>query len=123
VTSTDRINFSDPTEVKRALSHARTEVNTWLFREREFYADKKWDPEKRANGILRLINDPHQEEETYWINFIFNYYKRAQQYGLDTLQGRQALGKALVTMHAMLEASVVAFGSMPKPGVPSGEIK
>lgn len=110
--------------IESAMRRARTEVNTWLYQERSLYADKKWDSETHNPLVRALAADPHQEsEDRQYLDWIQDYFLRAKQFGLDTPQGRQALGKALVTLHHMLECAVVAFGRMPEPGHPSGEIR
>lgn len=61
-------------------------------------------------------------DEKWWFDYIERYLDRARMQGVGTVQGRQALGKALVTTHSMLETSCLVNGAMPEPGVPSGEI-
>ena len=55
--------------------------------------------------------------------FLSGYIDRARVLGLDSPAGRQALAKAGVTILDFLEHAVVAFGDMPEPGHPSGEIR
>jgi hypothetical protein len=57
-----------------------------------------------------------------WIDFIGNYLRRAELLGLDTMKGRQALGKYIVTMMHCLETAIEVYGPMPRAGYPSGEI-
>lgn len=100
--------------------HLRSYVARWLRHERRFYADVKWE-EDRANYAAKVegMRQPGQE---YWFDFVNNYLRRAQLFDLSTLAGRQALGKALVTLFAMTEMAVDVHGPMPSPGVPSGEV-
>lgn len=107
--------------IDSAMKRARTDVNVWLYRERALYADKKYDDEKRHEGVRLMATEGLGGE--YWDVFLTNYWSRAKLLDVSTPQGRQALGKLIVTFHAALEAAVVAFGPMPEPGVPSGEIK
>lgn len=112
------------TYIESAMRRARTDVNTWVYQERTRYADKKWDSKTHDPLIRALRDDPHQESEgRQYLDWIQDYFLRMKQFGLDTPQGRQAAGKALVTLHHMLESAVVAFGRMPNPGHPSGEIQ
>lgn len=103
------------------LDTAVNHVRVWARVERRDYADKKFGPH-RAGEIEKLKADPHAAEYLHIFNGIGDYLKRAQQFGLDSPQGRQAAGKALITIESLLADSVVAFGPMPKPGLPSGEI-
>lgn len=96
-------------------------VQTWIHAERLIYANHKWlYNEENRKTIKAQMADHGIEIE--WMNFITNYLKRAELFGVDTLQGRQALGKAAVTILHCLETAVELFGAMPRPGYPSGEI-
>lgn len=96
---------------------------TWIMRERREYADRKYPPgspnydarlaDMRANGI-----GPGSTE----VVFLTNYLKRAELLGLDTLLGRQAFAKFVVTAFAILDRVVMAYGPLPEPGHPSGVI-
>lgn len=98
---------------------AREELQAWIVTERATYADIKFSDENRAFLIKAM-----REEKLgpIWMGFIGNYLKRAELFGLDTLQGRQALGKTIVTLLHCLETAIDEFGPMPAPGVSSGEI-
>lgn len=110
--------------IDSAMRRARTDINQWLSQERSQYADIKWNADNHDQLIRNLRDDPHQESDgRQYIEWVNDYIQRALLFGLDTPQGRQALGKTCVTLHHMLESCVVAFGPMPKPGVPSGEIQ
>ncbi len=58
-----------------------------------------------------------------WADFTGNYLQRAVIFGFDSEKGRQALGKACVTILHTLETAIEIYGDMPKPGVTSGEIE
>lgn len=100
----------------------REEVNEWIRIERAGHADVKYDSTLRDEGLVNM-QEQGLEMGGYWDDFIKQYLHRASLFGLETPQGRQALGKAIVTAHACLETAIEAFGPMPTPGVPSGEIK
>lgn len=97
----------------------RADLQKWIAVERATYADIKFSDENRA-----FLIDAMRVERLgpIWLGFIGNYLKRAELFGLDTLQGRQALGKTIVTLLHCLETAMDEFGPMPAPGVSSGEI-
>ena len=81
----------------------------WVHIER-MYGDAKY-PDKTAND---------QRSDDMWLQFVSNYLGRAMTLGLDSKEGRRALGKALVTCMDWLESAIRRHGPMPKGGVPSG---
>lgn len=83
--------------------------------ERRVYADPKWD-EKHLELHKQKVRDGE------WYNHVYSYLERAKNMGLDTPQGRQALGKVLTSGAHILETAVEELGDMPKPGYTSGEI-
>lgn len=94
----------------------------WIAGERATHAGVKYGddtPQWRA-----LVEDmkAHAHLDGEWDVFIGNYLRRAQLLGLDSLPGRQALGKTIVTLMHCLETAVEVYGPMPSPGLPSGEI-
>lgn len=95
----------------------------WILRERDRYADVKYDEndENHRRLVSDMCNLGISEDSDHW-GFITNYLKRAQILGLDTLPGRQALGKTIVTLMHTLERAISVHGAMPQPGFPSGEI-
>ncbi len=95
-------------------------VTEWLDEEWNEYASVKWaDPASaQAHRDCVLLFGP-----TTWHDWAGNYIKRAVLFGLDTPQGRQALGKAIVTLMHVLETAVEEYGPMPRAGVPSGVIE
>lgn len=99
----------------------RQHVAAWVLDERTRYADVKYaeDGDNRA-ALIKAMEDGDWER---WTNFLGNYIKRAELFGLDTLSGRQALGKAIVTGLHFLETAVQVHGPMPRPGKPSGEVE
>lgn len=99
---------------------ANAAVIYWLAQERRDYAHGKWStPEAEAAHLACvLLTGP-----TTWHDWAGNYIKRAAMFGLDSPQGRQALGKAVVTLMHVLETAVEEYGPMPRAGVPSGVIE
>ena len=96
-------------------------IGEWVELERRLYADKKYaDGESNREELVQAMRE---QDWARWTNFAGNYLKRAELFGFDTLQGRQALGKAIVALLHTLETACDLFGDMPQPGVPSGEIR
>lgn len=112
-------------ELERIANHpvktlaAKIQVQDWVAQERRHYADVKWSGKNKVTNLEKMATEGISP---YWMGFIGNYLRRAEMFGLDTLQGRQALGKALVTITACLEDAVLIHGKMPVPGVASGHI-
>lgn len=95
-------------------------VERWITEERRLYADQKWDsPGAFAAHVAAVKSEP----PTTWDEWAGNYMRRAVLFGLSTPQGRQAMGKTIVTLIDYLESAVNLWGPMPAPGVPSGEIQ
>lgn len=100
---------------------AREHLREWLQVERTQYADKKYNyNEGGQQFLLDALRDEGLGDT--WLNFIFNYIKRAELVGIQNFLGRQYLGKAIVTLMSCLEKSIEIYGPMPEPGHPSGEI-
>jgi hypothetical protein len=93
-------------------------VQGWVDDERHTYANVKFSGANREM-IERYI----AECDDRAFDFVLNYLKRAQMMTLATPQGRQAMGKALVTLTDYLETAVQVHGPMPEPGFSSGEIR
>lgn len=89
------------------------EVYDWISDEHE-YARAKW-PIETHNERVKDLDGP-------WRTDVGMYLHRAKILGLDNPLGRQAMGKALMTLHHYTEAMVREFGPMPPAGVPSGEM-
>jgi hypothetical protein len=102
------------------VDEAREQVAKWIATERAEYADTKYSEEAEARHKL-ILETQNFGLDGEWMVFIGGYLKRAQLQGLDSLQGRQALGKAIVTCMHALETAVQYHGPMPKPGVSSTE--
>lgn len=102
---------------------ARDEVAAWIALERSQYALVIYgeDTESRHKLILELQNFGFTGDDNAWMAKITGYLKRAELQGLDTLAGRQALGKAITTCMHALETAVQYNGPMPKPGISSSE--
>lgn len=102
------------------FTRERQQLKLWVEEERK-YADDKYASEREV-GLTKMVEEEFQEGG-YWETYILGYLRRAQLFGLSTPQGRQALAKAHMTIMACVEFSIMVFGDMPKPGVPSGEIQ
>lgn len=105
--------------------NAREHVRAWIDYERQAHADVKYgeDTPIRKTLIEDVKENPHLEDADQGFElFIGNYLARAKTFGLSIPQGRQAMGKLIVTLLHALETSVELHGPMPKPGVPSGEV-
>ncbi|HWI05565.1 MAG TPA: hypothetical protein VNT52_17295 [Acidimicrobiales bacterium] len=96
---------------------AAEELLMWIEKERAEYADST-DHRQALIDELRL--DPHFDGQ--WSVLVTNYLRRAQLLGLDSMAGRQAMGKLIVSCMHVLETAVDVFGPMPVAGVPSGEV-
>lgn len=99
---------------------AEADILDWVKVERLAYAHQKWAPPaaEAAHRASLAGTGP-----TRWEDWAGDYIKRASMFGLDTPQGRQALGKAISTLVHFLATAVVDHGPMPRPGVPSGVIE
>lgn len=97
---------------------ARRRVAQWLRDERRLYADIKWHEGDNEATIMKAM----EADQTWWFNYVDRYLNQARLQGLDTIQGRQAAAKGLVTLTALVETAVLVHGDLPKPGVTSGEI-
>lgn len=90
--------------------YARAHVENWLKTERP-YAEGKWPTEE--------TDKLSPEEYETWVS---QYIHRAVVLGVENPLGRQALGKALRTLQAIVESVVRQHGELPMGGYPSGEV-
>lgn len=95
---------------------SRAALQFWISTERREYADVKYPDKDVYDEKMR------QQGIAWWMDFMPNYLSRAEILGLDTPQGRQALGKLITTAMDCLESAIRVHGEMPRPGVTSGEI-
>lgn len=105
--------FRPKKSLKRTL--VTRHVLEWLRKERALYAEVKYPVstvEEFGKGTIR------QED----IDFVNQYLIRARTLGLDTQNGKQALGKALSTLFSYCEGAAYIFGSFPEPGHNSGDL-
>lgn len=97
------------------VDRASAEVFSWLRGERA-YQVVKFGPDQ---------DDRHTREglgyDGWWWRQLTNYYHRALVLGLETPVGRQALAKFVATACGLLESAVRQYGTLPPPGVPSGQ--
>lgn len=120
-TMKQRMRRLEPTR-KFAKIAAKINASDWIRLERQAHADVKYaaDTASYEQIVKELVENGLSGDNEV---FLLNYLKRAQLFGLDTPQGRQALGKLTVTCIAYLEYAIEHIGPMPEPGVPSGEIR
>jgi hypothetical protein len=104
-----------------AFIASRIVASDWIAIERREYADHKYDADLRYKNDIDMHNFGLTEESDWWV-FLTNYLRRAQVFGVDTLQGRQAFGKFVVTALSAFESMIRTEGRPPTPGVHSGEI-
>lgn len=114
-------DWIDENKMDIITQHARYQLIAWLQDERKNYADVKWkDGESNRESLIQKMKE--EGWTPTWTDFAYAYMKRAELMGPDTLQGRQAMGKAVVTLMHILETAIMVFGPMPEPGHTSGEI-
>lgn len=101
-------------------ARAKGMLKAWVEHERSGWANVKISGEVRRENHIKPVLE--KDWETIF-NFVGNYIKRAEMFGLDTPKGRQAAGKAVTTLLDFIETSMVAYGGMPEPGLNSGEIR
>lgn len=104
---------------------AAMNVSTWLATERSEYAQAdKWTRiGEDVRGPVAPLIEKGGDATTEALDFVRMYLHRAQQLGIETPNGRQVLGKAIVTAQQALCAAVQYHGPMPAPARPSGEIE
>ena len=106
------------------MSSARSQLVNWIDIERTLYADKKFANGSDArNKLVAELQEQGFKLDGDWYSFVGNYMKRAEIIGLEHAAGRQAMGKAIATLHHILETAIDLFGPMPEPGHPSGEVR
>ena len=89
-----------------------------------------WLQSERAYQVNKFgtdLDDQHTQEfgvrsETWWPEQVAMYLLRANLFGLDSPQGRQAVAKATATMCGLLESVIRVHGQLPLPGVSSGNL-
>lgn len=102
----------------------RDDLLAWVRVERDHYTiPRKYGPDSAGQQIVRDAVAQGGFADEGLMDFVGNYLKRAQLFGLDTPQGRQATGKAIVSLMNILEVACELHGPMPAPGYPSGEIQ
>jgi hypothetical protein len=100
----------------------KSHVLAWVHLERSQHANTKYaDGLEARNRLIEAMQEGGFHAD--WERFIESYLDRVRLVGLDTPQGRQAMGKAIVTMMHCLETAVECFGEMPMPGTPSGTVQ
>lgn len=108
----------NPHRHRNARLAAKMNVAAWIGTERREHGEVKYGEETEARHKL-IVETQNYGLSGEWMVFVGGYLKRAELQGLDTLRGRQALGKAIVTMIHALETAVEYCGPMPKPGLSS----
>lgn len=114
-----------PEPHEMAALAAAMNVSTWLATERADYAQAdKWARiGADVRGPVAPLIEAGGDSTIEALDFVRMYLHRAQQLGIETPNGRQALGKAIVTAQQALGAAVQYHGPMPAPARPSGEIE
>lgn len=102
------------------LTPEREQLLAWLKAEWA-YADAKF-------GDQRPGHDGHMWEDGvgeggWWFAQVFQYVRRAEVLGLDSLQGRQAIAKCWAAMGGMVESVIRTHGDLPPGGRTSGVIR
>jgi hypothetical protein len=96
---------------------AASQCFEWLVRERDYQVNKfgvGLDDQHTLQGL---------GEDSWWWQQLMNYFHRSKVLGLDTPVGRQAFAKFAATSCGLLESIIRVYGSLPNPGVSSGEIE
>lgn len=97
-------------------SSAQSHTFEWLVGEREYQLQK----------FGTQLDDQHTVEgigpEDWWQRQLLSYLHRAGVLGLDLPVGRQAVAKFAATACGLLESVVRVHGTLPPPGVPSGDV-
>lgn len=96
----------------------RLEALHWLDKEMEYANDKRGT--RRVEDNANLAHSPHQPLLSIYWRDAEMYVQRAGVLGLDNELGRQALGKGVAVMIAMLIGTTEEYGPLPKAGIPSG---
>jgi len=102
----------------------RGQMLTWLAEELP-YVDSKWDPIGTDDSFIvegGMSKKGGVGPDSYFFEQVMQYLQRADTLGLDTPQGKQAVGKALGAMTGLVETVIRVYGSLPRGGVASGEI-
>jgi len=104
--------YTDRRERKRVLE--------WIRDEWAGYADAR--NREQLTQVLQLMKDEGVGKGSWWFMVTMGYLDRAEKFGLETPQGRQAVMKATATMVDLAATMIRAYGLPPLPGYPSGEI-
>lgn len=127
---TDTVSVLLPTQGRAEREH----LYLWIQGEEEYVAGKFDDQRPSHDEAMR---DCHLELEGFWFRQIVQYYDRARLFFNEALgmeegdpgrrdmemRGQQALAKAMMTAKGCVESSIRVYGSLPKPGVTSGEVE
>lgn len=89
----------------------------WLSQERNYQLRKFGIEQDDRNTMIAGI-----DADGWWSGQLAMYYRRAQVFGLDLPNGRQALAKFTATACGLLESVARVHGPLPPPGVTSGEL-
>lgn len=103
---------------------ARALLRAWIEVERAFYADETIKYGEGTETRDALVEEMrHNGFGDRHVDLCLQYVKRAQVLGAHTPQGKQAMGKAIVSLMHLLETALVVWNDdMPEPGRPSGDI-
>lgn len=111
------------------LEERRT-VLRWMLAEWNTYSNAKFNlvdvPAEQRDDHDRSMREhgfTSQVDDAFWFRQVTQYFKRAELFGVDTPQGRQAMMKGLMTLFDCCACMVRVHGDPPAPGVSSGDIR
>lgn len=82
-----------------------------------------WLRAERVYQTTKFDYEAERDRPTeHWVQQFDSYAQRIPLFGCDTLQGVQAILKLAATAVACAEHYIEKHGSLPTPGVPSGEL-
>lgn len=105
----------------------RATVMRWMLAEWG-YANAKFglledcDQRHGHDESMRRHGFTSELSEAFWFRQVTQYFKRAELMGVDSLPGRQALMKSLMTLFDACSSMIRVHGLPPEPGHPSGEV-
>lgn len=104
------------------MTTEREHLGRWIEIERDTYANAKKYGEGMPGRVALIESMASEGYNGRWSDYITSYLRRVELFGVDSPQGRQAMGKTITTLMHCLETAILTYGPMPEPGQPSGEI-
>lgn len=102
----------------RMRAQAFADIIKWLQDERKYQA-AKFD---YGNEPPERLRDGLSQGSWFWEKGVLNYTGRVRLYGLNLIQGRQALMKVIGSLVNLAELSIIKYGNLPDGGYTSGTI-